>query len=82
MDPGNVVAAGYAGEWIGEWLGTLMYFGQSGEAATLKQLAGSGLNVQISVMERQDNEEAEFMWVHAFKRHFISSMAAGQYTRH
>lgn len=59
--------AGARGEWIGEWLGTTMYFGHSGEAETSQHLASAGLNVCERSVEKQDNEEAAFMWIAAVK---------------
>jgi len=67
---GTLVAsfgAGAAGEWTGEWLGTTMYFGQSGKKATLKSLAAAGLSIRHSLVEKQDNEDAAFLWIDAVK---------------
>jgi SAM-dependent methyltransferase len=58
---------GTAGEWTGEWLGTTMYFGHNSETETLRYLVGSGLRVRTSSVEKQDNEEAAFMWIEAVK---------------
>jgi hypothetical protein len=58
---------GAAGVWIGEWLGTTMFFGQNGEAETLKYLADAGLEVRDSSVEKQDNEDATFLWIEAVK---------------
>lgn len=58
---------GMAGEWTGEWLGTTMYFGHGGDEATLKHLADAGLKVRHALVERQDNEDAEFLWIEAVK---------------
>ena len=59
--------AAFAGEWTGEWLGTTMFFGHIGEMEALKCLVGSGLSVRHSSIEKQDNEQATFMWVDAAK---------------
>ena len=71
LKPGGIFVAsfgsGAAGEWTGEWLGTTMFFGHNSEAETLKCLTDSGLNVRHSSVEKQDNEEAAFMWVEAVK---------------
>jgi hypothetical protein len=56
-----------SGQWTGEWLGTTMFFGHNSEAETLKCLTDSGLKVRDSSVEKQDNEEAAFMWVEAVK---------------
>ena len=57
--------SGPAGEGTREWLGTRMFLGHNGEAETLRCLADSGLRVRDSSLEKQDNEEASFMWVEA-----------------
>jgi SAM-dependent methyltransferase len=71
LKPGGMFVAsfgsGAAGEWTGEWLGTTMFFGHNGEAETLRCLADSGLRVRASSVEKQDNEEAAFMWIEAVK---------------
>jgi SAM-dependent methyltransferase len=71
LKPGGMFVAsfgsGAAGEWTGEWLGTTMFFGHNGEAETLRYLADSGLIVRDSAVEKQDNEEAAFMWIEAVK---------------
>ena len=59
--------AGAAGEWTGEWLGTTMFFGHAGEAETRRALIDAGMCVRHSSVEKQDNEEAAFMWIEATK---------------
>jgi hypothetical protein len=69
--PGAIFAAsfgsGAVGHWIGEWLGTTMFFGRNSEAETLRCLTESGWKVRNSSVEKQDNEEAAFMWIEAVK---------------
>lgn len=60
-------AAGEAGEWIGEWLGTTMFFGHCSEDSTLRCLHDAGLNVRRSLVEWQDNEDTAFLWIEAAK---------------
>jgi SAM-dependent methyltransferase len=71
LKPGGIFVASFgsgpAGEWTREWLGTTMFFGHNGEAETLRCLADSGLRVRDSSVEKQDNEQASFMWVEAVK---------------
>lgn len=71
LRPGGVLVAsfgtGAAGEWTGEWLGTKMFFGHCGEVETLRYLADAGLRVRRSSVEKQDNEEAAFLWIEAAK---------------
>ena len=71
LRPGGVFVAsfgaGLAGEWTGDWLGTPMFFGHGGEEETLNSLAEAGLAVRDSAIEKQDNEDAAFLWVEAMK---------------
>jgi hypothetical protein len=67
LKPGGMFVAsfgsGRAGEWTGEWLGTTMFFGHSSEAERLRCLADAGLRVRDCSIEKQDNEEATFIWM-------------------
>jgi SAM-dependent methyltransferase len=71
LKPGGRLIASFgtgpAHEWTGEWLGTTMFFGHIGEMEALKYLGGAGLSVRHSSIEKQDNEQATFMWVDATK---------------
>jgi SAM-dependent methyltransferase len=71
LKPGGIFVASFgsgpAGERTREWLGTTMFFGHNGEAETLRCLADSGLRVRDSSVEKQDYEQASFMWVEAVK---------------
>jgi SAM-dependent methyltransferase len=71
LKPGGIFVASFGsgpvGEWTREWLGTTMFFSHNGEAETLRCLADSGLRVRDSSVEKQDNEQASFMWVEAVK---------------
>ena len=44
-----------------------MFFGHNSEAETLKYLADAGLRVRDSSVEKQDNEDATFLWIEAVK---------------
>jgi SAM-dependent methyltransferase len=72
LKPGGTLiasfGAGEAGEWTGEWLGTMMFFGHGGEEATLNCLRDAGLKVRRRSVEQQDNEDAAFLWIEAGKR--------------
>jgi 2-polyprenyl-3-methyl-5-hydroxy-6-metoxy-1,4-benzoquinol methylase len=76
LKPGGTLvasfAAGEAGEWIGEWLGTTMFFGHSSEDATLRCLDRAGLYVRRALVERQDNEDAFFLWIEAAKTNSLA----------
>jgi 2-polyprenyl-3-methyl-5-hydroxy-6-metoxy-1,4-benzoquinol methylase len=69
LKPGGTLiasfGAGEAREWIGEWLGTMMFFGHGSEEATLKCLRDARLNVRRCLIEQQDNEDAAFLWIEA-----------------
>lgn len=71
LRPGGMLVASFgagpAGDWTGEWLGTTMFFGHGGEDATLASLGDAGMIVRRSQIERQDNEDAVFLWVAAVK---------------
>ncbi len=67
---GKLVASfgsGSGGEWAGQWLGTTMYFGHASEDETLRWLADAGLLVRHATVEKQDNEDAAFLWIEAIK---------------
>jgi hypothetical protein len=44
-----------------------MFFGHVGETEALRLLTEAGLLVRHSSVEKQDNEEAAFMWIEAVK---------------
>jgi SAM-dependent methyltransferase len=71
LRPGGTLIAsfgtGAAGEWTGCWLGTRMFFGHAGEAETLKSLSDARLLVRHALVEKQDNEAADFLWIDATK---------------
>jgi SAM-dependent methyltransferase len=71
LKPGGTLVAsfgtGASAEWTGDWLGTTMFFGHLGETETLRFLAQTGLLVRHPSVEKQDNEQATFMWIEAAK---------------
>jgi ubiquinone/menaquinone biosynthesis C-methylase UbiE len=71
LKPGGTLVASFgtgdAGEWTGEWLGATMYFGHLGQTETLRSLAEAGMRIRHSSVEKQDNEQATFMWIEATK---------------
>ncbi len=67
---GTLVASLGAGpetDWTGEWMGTAMFFGLKSKETSFRNLHDAGLTVQQSEVERQDNEDAEFLWIGAVK---------------
>jgi SAM-dependent methyltransferase len=71
LKPGGVLVAslgaGAPGDWVGEWLGTTMFFSHNSEATSLALLRQAGMVVEQAEVERQDNEEASFLWIVAVK---------------
>ena len=71
LKPGGTLVAslgvGEAGEWTEKWLGTTMFFGHCGEEAALESLRGAGMTIRRSQVDRQDNEDATFLWIKAVK---------------
>jgi SAM-dependent methyltransferase len=71
LKPGGTFVASFgsgpAGDWTGEWLGMTMFFSHSSEDATLASLRDAGLIVRHSQVERQDNEDVDFLWVAAIR---------------
>lgn len=67
LEPGGVFVAslgcGPAGDWTGEWLGTPMFFSHAGEERNLISIEEAGLVIERAEVERQDNEDAAFLWV-------------------
>jgi SAM-dependent methyltransferase len=71
LRPGGVLVAslgtGAAGDWIGDWLGTTMFFSHNSEATSLALLRAAGLIVERAEVEQQDNEPTSFLWIVAVK---------------
>jgi cyclopropane fatty-acyl-phospholipid synthase-like methyltransferase len=71
LKPGGVLVAslgtGAEGDWIGEWLGTTMFFSHNSEATSLALLRDAGLAIEQARVEQQDNEQASFLWVVAVR---------------
>lgn len=67
------LGTGLGGDWIGDWMGTTMFFSHNSEVTSLALLHEAGLTVQQSEVERQDNEDAEFLWVLAVKAPILSA---------
>ena len=67
---GTLVAslgAGMAGNWVGKWLATKMFFSSNSEVMSLTLLRNTGLFIKSAEVEQQDNEETSFLWVIAKK---------------
>ncbi len=53
--------------WIGEWLGTTMFFSHHDTEVTKKLIIAAGLVIEKAEVLQQDNEETRFLWVTAYK---------------
>src|SRR5262245_37910355 len=57
------LGAGECADWVGEWLGTKMFFSHY-DASTYERLVrAAGFNIEIAELVDQDNEDARFLWV-------------------
>jgi SAM-dependent methyltransferase len=72
LKPGGVLIASFGtgapGEWIGEWLGTEMFFGHCDELELRRWLTAAGLDLRRFSVEKQDNEDVAFLWIEAVKK--------------
>jgi len=57
------LGSGPAGDWTGEWLGAPMFFSHAGKERNLALIEEAGLIIQRAEIERQDNEDAAFLWI-------------------
>jgi 2-polyprenyl-3-methyl-5-hydroxy-6-metoxy-1,4-benzoquinol methylase len=57
------LGSGECADWVGEWLGTEMFFSHY-DASTYEGLVrAAGFNIEIAEVVDQDNEDARFLWV-------------------
>jgi cyclopropane fatty-acyl-phospholipid synthase-like methyltransferase len=54
-------------DWVGEWLGTTMFFSHYDGAVAKQIILDAGLLVERAEVLEQDNEETEFLWITARK---------------
>jgi cyclopropane fatty-acyl-phospholipid synthase-like methyltransferase len=54
-------------DWVGNWLGTTMFFSHYDGARTQELISDAGLLVERAEALQQDNEETEFLWITARK---------------
>ena len=52
-------------DWVGDWLGTTMFFSHYDGAVTHELISDAGLLVERAEVLQQDNEETEFLWITA-----------------
>jgi SAM-dependent methyltransferase len=53
--------------WTGEWLGTTMFFSHHDIDVTKRLVVNAGLVIEKAEVLQQDNEEANFLWITAYK---------------
>ncbi|HLW93093.1 MAG TPA: class I SAM-dependent methyltransferase [Roseiarcus sp.] len=71
LKPGGRFIASFGtekGDVIEDWLGVSMFFSHEDPEATLRLLAGVGLQVERAEVLEQDNEPVAFLWVTCGKR--------------
>ena len=52
-------------DWVGDWLGTNMFFSHYDGDLTQELILDAGLLVERAEVLQQDNEETEFLWITA-----------------
>jgi len=55
------------GDWLGQWLGTPMFFSHLDPDETKRLVNDAGFRLEQAELLRQDNEEATFLWIAARK---------------
>jgi cyclopropane fatty-acyl-phospholipid synthase-like methyltransferase len=55
------------GDWLGEWLGTPMFFSHHDPEEAKRLINQAGFRPELVELVEQDNEEAKFLWIVARK---------------
>jgi cyclopropane fatty-acyl-phospholipid synthase-like methyltransferase len=55
------------GDWLGEWLGTPMFFSHHNPERTKQLINEAGFRLEQVELVEQDNEKATFLWIAARK---------------
>jgi len=55
------------GDWLGEWLGTPMFFSHHDPAEEMRIINEAGFRLEEVELVEQDNERATFLWIVARK---------------
>jgi len=55
------------GDWLGEWLGTPMFFSHLDPDETKRLVSDAGFRLEQAELLKQDNEDATFLWITARK---------------
>jgi SAM-dependent methyltransferase len=53
------------GDWLGEWLGTPMFFSHHDPEQAKRLVTEAGLRLELAELVEQDNENATFLWIAA-----------------
>ncbi|KJC55665.1 hypothetical protein UP10_38975 [Bradyrhizobium sp. LTSPM299] len=56
-----------AEDWTGDWLGTTMFFSHHDAETTKRLVSDAGLAITKAEVIQQDNEDARFLWITAYK---------------
>jgi len=67
LKPGGVFVASFGAQqcddWSGEWLGAEMYFSHYDSDANKRLIHDAGLSIERAEVVKQDNEDAQFLWI-------------------
>lgn len=71
LRPGGLFLASFGttalDDWVGEWLGTTMFFSHYDGAKSTQLVLDAGLLIERAEVLKQGNEETEFLWITAQK---------------
>jgi SAM-dependent methyltransferase len=70
LRPNGLLVASFGsseGDWLGEWLGTPMFFSHLDPNETKRLVSDAGFRLEQAELLKQDNEEATFLWITARK---------------
>lgn len=70
LRPNGIFVASFGsseGDWLGEWLGTPMFFSHHDPEQAKRLVTEAGLRLELAELVEQDNENATFLWIAARK---------------
>ncbi|MBV8893679.1 class I SAM-dependent methyltransferase [Bradyrhizobium sp.] len=70
LRPNGVLVASFGsseGDWLGQWLGTPMFFSHLDPDETKRLVNDAGFRLEQAELLKQDNEDATFLWIAARK---------------
>ena len=62
------LGSGECANWVGEWLGTEMFFSHYDASTNERLVREAGFNIELAELVDQDNDDGRFLWVIA-RRH-------------